>query len=137
MITLEAKLADLESWMGSVTVEVGSDVFQNLDDCVKFVSNHIPGQTYGFFYDMVSLLQRAWGQNHITVSKHWDELYARKKAGFSSLNKAVISASMTTVLPSCLGQETGKRLETIVPLSAIATGQQGRKHKVSQCILKI
>jgi hypothetical protein len=141
---LEAKLADVESRLGAVTVECGGFTFRNPEDCVEFVSRHVPGQTYAFFYDMVSLLQRAWGDTHVGVQKHWEDLYSRKKAGFSNLNEAVITASMTTVLPTCLGEDPGRKADPNAALSAVPThgywtssgGQSGRKPDINRSLQK-
>lgn len=115
MRELEAKFEDLEGRLGNTVVKNSTKRFPNLDNYVEFVTNHVQGNMYAFFYDMVSLLQQGWCQIHVSVSKHWANLYAC----FLHLNKAVILAAMTTVLPSYLEEETGKKLEAAVPLTAL------------------
>lgn len=107
--------------MDNVTVTMGGFTFKSVDDCEAFVIGHVPGNTYAYFYDVVSLLQRGWGHNHIGVMDVWESSHAMKKAGFSSPGEAVILASMDTVLPTCLGELTGKNSECHLPLPALAT----------------
>jgi hypothetical protein len=118
---IEAKLRDLEAQMDNVTVSMGGFTFKSLDDCEAFVVGHVPGNTYAYFYDVVSLLQRGWGHNHVGVMDVWETSHAIKKAGFTSRGEAVILASLDTVLPSCLGELTGKNSECHLPLPALAT----------------
>ncbi len=44
-----------------------------------------------------------------------------KKAGFTCKGEAVIFTSMNTILPTCLGEPTGKTVESTHPLPAIPT----------------
>lgn len=118
---IEAKLRDLEAQMDNVTVSMGGFTFKSVDDCEAFVIGHVPGNTYAYFYDVVSLLQRGWGHNHVAVMDVWEKTHAIKKAGFTSRGEAVILASMATVLPSCLGELTGKMSECHLPLPALAS----------------
>jgi hypothetical protein len=105
----------------------------------------VPGNTFAFFYDLVSLLQHGWGHNHIGVQEVWDNSYAIKKAGFSSQGEAVILASMDTVLPTCLGELTGKNSECQLPLPALATNeswtlkgfQMGRQKDIQDGLLRV
>jgi hypothetical protein len=88
---------------------------------------------------MISLLQRGWGENHVSVSDVWDKTYHMKKAGFTCKGKAVIFASMNTILPTCLGELTGKTAESTHPLPAIPThghwtsqgGMMGRRRDIN------
>lgn len=118
---LEAKIRDLEAQMDNVTVSMGGFTFKSVDDCEAFVVGHVPGNTYAYFYDVVSLLQRGWGHNHVAVMDVWEKTHAIKKAGFTSRGEAVILASMATVLPSCLGELTGKNSECHLPLPALSS----------------
>jgi hypothetical protein len=143
LTTLEAKVRDLESQMDNVSVSMGGNTFKSVNDCESFILQHIPGNTYAHFYDVVSLLQRAWGHNHVGVREAWDKTYALKKAGFSSQGEAVILASMDTVLPSCLGELKGNNSECQLPLPALATHenwtskgyQMGRRRDIQDGII--
>jgi hypothetical protein len=65
-----------------------------------------------------------------------------KKAGFTCKGEAVIYASMNTILPTCLGELTGKNTESTNPMPALPThghwtskgGQLGRRRDISNCI---
>jgi hypothetical protein len=118
---IEAKLRDLEAQMDNITVTMGGLTFKSVDDCEAFVIRHIPGNMYAYFYDVVSLLQRGWGHNHIGVMDAWESNHAMKKAGFLLRGEAVILSSMDTVLPTRLGELTGKKSECHLPLSTFAT----------------
>jgi hypothetical protein len=111
----------MDAQLGNVTVSCGGQSFRSIEDCETFIVQHVPGNTYAYFYDMVSLLQRGWGENHISVSSVWDTTYHMKKAGFTCKGEAVIFASMNTILPTCLGELTGKTVESTHPLPAIPT----------------
>jgi hypothetical protein len=145
LTALEVKLADLESQMDNVTVTVGGFTFRSVNDCETFVLQHVPGNTYAHFYDIVSLLQRAWGHNHVGVRTVWENTYALKKAGFSSKGEAVILASMDTVLPTCLGELTGKNSENTYPLPGVPTYeswtsrgfQLGRRKDIQEAINRV
>jgi hypothetical protein len=86
-----------------------------------FIVQHMPGNTYAYFYDMVSLLQLGGGENHVSVLSVWDMTYHMKKAGFTCKGKAIIFASMNTILPTCLGELTRKTVESTLPLPTIPT----------------
>jgi hypothetical protein len=128
--------------MGNVTIAMRGYTFKCLEDCETFVLQYVPGNTYAHFYDMVSLLQRAWGESHVSVAEAWDKLYNMKRAGFSCKGEAVISASMSTLLPTCLGELTGKTSESTHPLPALPTqphwtsqgGQMGRRRDINNCL---
>jgi hypothetical protein len=143
--TIEAKLLDLEAQMDNITVSMGGFQFKSVDDCEAFILKHVPGNTFAYFYDIVSLLQRAWGHNHIGVREVWENSYALKKAGFKSQGEAVILASMDTVLPTCLGELTGKNSECHLPLPALATHeswtskgfQMGRRKDIQDGLLRV
>jgi hypothetical protein len=106
---------------------------------------YVPGNTYAHFYDIISLLQQAWGETHVSVADMWSKLYNMKKAGFTCKGKAVISASMSTILPLCLGERMGKVLENTTPLPGIPTyghwisqgAQMGRHQDINQCLNNI
>jgi hypothetical protein len=145
LATVEAKIRDLEAQLDNMTVSMGGFSFKSVDDCEAFVIKHVPGNTFAFFYDLVSLLQRGWGHNHIGVREVWENSYAIKKAGFSSQGEAVILASMDTVLPTCLGELTGKNSECQLPLPALATHeswtskgfQMGRRKDIQDGLLRV
>jgi hypothetical protein len=143
--TLSAKIKELEAQLGNVTVNCGGQTFRSIEDCEAFIIQHVPGNTYAYFYDMVSLLQRGWGENHISVSAVWDTTYHMKKAGFTCKGEAVIFASMNTILPTCLGELTGKTVESTQPLPAIPThghwtskgGMMGRRGDINHGLLNV
>jgi hypothetical protein len=118
---LAAKIKEMEAQLGNVTVHCGGQTFRSIEDCETFVIEHVPGNTYAYFYDMISLLQRGWGEKHVAVSDVWDKTYNMKRAGFTCKGEAVIFASMNTILPTCLGELTGKTSESTQPLPAIPT----------------
>jgi hypothetical protein len=109
------------------------------------VLEHIPGNSYAHFYDIVSLLQRSWGHIHVGVRETWEKKNALTKAGFTSQGEAVILASMDTVLPSCLGELTGKNSECHLPLPALGSHeswtskgfQMGRQKDISDGITRV
>jgi hypothetical protein len=68
MNTVAAKVKELDAQLGNVTVLCRGQSFCSIDDCEAFVVQHMPGNTYACFYDMVLLLQRGWGKNHVLVS---------------------------------------------------------------------
>jgi hypothetical protein len=131
--------------MDNVSVLMGGHTFKSVDDCEGFILQHVPGNSYAHFYDIVSLLQRAWGHNHVGVREAWDKTYALKKAGFSSQGEAVILASMDTVLPSCLGELKGSNSECQLSLPALATHenwtskgyQMGRRRDIQDGISRV
>jgi hypothetical protein len=66
-----------------------------------------------------------------------------KKAGFSCCREAVISASMGTVIPTCLGEIMGKNWESTHLLRSLPThykhwvsqgGQLGRRKDITTCL---
>jgi hypothetical protein len=124
---------------------MGGFTFKSVNDCEAFILKNVPGNTYAHFYDVGSLLQRAWGHNHVSVQEVWEKTYALKKAGFSSRGEAVILASMDTVLPSCLGELTGRTSECTIPLPALASHeswtskgfQMGRRKDISDGITRV
>jgi hypothetical protein len=126
-------------------VSCGSFSFRSVEECDAFILEYVPGNTYAHFYDMVSLLQRAWGETHISVSDVWEKLYNMKRAGFTCKGEAVISASMNTILPTCLGELTGKNSESTSPLPGLPThvhwtskgGQLGRRRDISHCLANV
>jgi hypothetical protein len=140
--TLVAKVKDLDAQLGNLTVVCGGQTFRSMEDCEAFIVTYVPGNTYAYFYDMVSLLQRCWGENHVSVSKVWDSLYHMKKAGFTCKAEAVIYASMSTILPTCLGKLTGKPSESTHPMPGLPThghwtskgGMMGRRRDIAHCI---
>jgi hypothetical protein len=144
-LSLEAKVRDLEAQMDNVTVSMGGHTFKSVNDCETFILQHIPGNSYAHFYDVVSLLQRGWGHNHVGIREVWEKTYALKKAGFSSQGEAVILASMDTVLPSCLGELKGNNAECQLPLPALATHenwaskgyQMGRRKDIQDGITRV
>lgn len=71
-LSLEAKVRDLEAQMDNVTVSMGGHTFKSVNDCETFILQHIPGNSYAHFYDVVSLLQRGWGHNHVGIREVWD-----------------------------------------------------------------
>jgi hypothetical protein len=139
---LEAKVKDLDAQLGNVTVTAGSFTFSSVEDCEAFVLKHVPGNTYAYFYDMLSLLQRGWGETHVSVSVVWETMYNMKKAGFTCKGEAVIFASMNTIIPTCLGELTGKTAESTNALPSVPTyghwtskgGQMGRRHDISKSL---
>jgi hypothetical protein len=139
---LEAKVKDLDAQLGNVTVTCGNFTFSSVDDCEAFVLEHVPGNTYAYFYDMMSLLQRGWGETHVSVSAVWDSMYSLKKAGFTCKGEAVIYASMSTILPTCLGELTGKTAESTNAFPSVPSyghwtskgGQMGRRHDISKSL---
>ena len=143
--TVVAKVKELDAQLGNVTVSCGGQSFRSIDDCEAFIVQHVPGNTYAYFYDMVSLLQRGWGENHISVSAVWDTTYHMKKAGFTCKGEAVIFASMNTILPTCLGELTGKTVESTHPLPAIPThghwtskgGMLGRRRDINHGLTNV
>jgi hypothetical protein len=145
LASIEAKIRDLEAQMDNITVSMGGFQFKSVDDCETFILKHVPGNTFAYFYDLVSLLQRGWGQNHIGVREVWEKTYALKKAGFSSQGEAVILASMDTVLPTCLGELTGKNSECQLPLPALASHeswtskgfQMGRRKDIQDGLFRV
>jgi hypothetical protein len=84
---LEATLADLEAQMDNITIAMGGHSFKLVDDCEAFILHHVPGNTFAYFYNIVSLLHRAWGNNHIGVCGIWENNYELKKAGFTPRGK--------------------------------------------------
>jgi hypothetical protein len=68
-----------------------------------------------------------------------------KRAGFTCKGEAVISASMNTILPTCLGELTGKNSESTSPLPGLPThvhwtskgGQLGRRCDISHCLANV
>jgi hypothetical protein len=145
LATLEARVMDLEAQLDNVTVSMGGITFKSVNDCESFILENVPGNTYAHFYDLVSLLQRAWGANHVGVREVWEKTYALRKAGFTSQGEAVILASMNTVLPSCLGELTGRISECHLPLPALATHecwtskgyQMGRRKDIQDGIIRV
>lgn len=139
---MDAKLKELDAQMGNVTISMRGYTFRSIEDCEVFIVEYVPGNTYAHFYDMISLLQRAWGETHVSVADVWSKLYNMKKAGFTCKGEAVISASMSTILPTCLGELTGKVSESTTPLPGIPTyghwtsqgGQMGRRRDINQCL---
>jgi uncharacterized coiled-coil protein SlyX len=142
---LESKVKELDAQMGNVTIAMRGYTFKCMEDCETFAIQYVPGNTYAHFYDMVSLLQRAWGENHVSVAEAWDKLYNMKRAGFTCKGEAVISASMSTLLPTCLGELTGKTSESTHPLPALPTqghwtshgGQMGRRRDINNCLTNV
>jgi hypothetical protein len=142
---LAAKIKEMEAQLGNVTVHCGGQTFRSIEDCETFVIEHVPRNTYAYFYDMISLLQRGWGEKHVAVSEVWDKLYNMKRAGFTCKGEAVISASMNTVLPTCLGELTGKTAESTQPLPAIPShghwtlkgGMLGRRRNINNGLTHI
>jgi hypothetical protein len=92
--------------MDNVSVSMGGFTFKSVHGCETFVLEHIPGNSYAHFDDIISLLQCSWGHIHVGVQETWEKKNALTKAGFTSQGEAVILASMDTVLPSCLGNAT-------------------------------
>jgi hypothetical protein len=139
---MDSKLKEMEAQMGNVTISMRGYTFRSLEDCEMFIVDYVPGNTYAHFYDIISLLQRAWGETHVSVAEVWSKLYNMKKAGFTCKGEAVISASMSTILPTCLGELTGKISESTTPLPGIPTyvhwtsqgGQMGRRRDINQCL---
>jgi hypothetical protein len=142
---LAAKIKEMEAQLGNVTVHCGGQTFRSIEDCETFVIEHVPGNTYAYFYDMISLLQRGWGEKHVAVSDVWDKTYNMKRAGFTCKGEAVIFASMNTILPTCLGELTGKTSESTQPLPAIPThghwtskgGMLGRRRDINNGLTHI
>jgi hypothetical protein len=145
VLVLENKVKDLDAQMGHVTIAMRGYTFKCMDDCETFALQYVPGNTYAHFYDMVSLLQRAWGENHVSVADAWNKLYNMRRAGFTCKGEAVISASMLTLLPTCLGELTGKTSESTHPLPALPTqghwtshgGQMGRRRDINNCLTNV
>jgi hypothetical protein len=143
--TLFSRVKELDAQLGNVTVICGGQSFRSVEDCETFIVTNVPGNTYAHFYDMVSLLQRSWGETHVSVSAVWEQLYSMKKAGFTCKGEAVIYASMNTILPTCLGELTGKNTESTHPMPALPThghwtskgGQLGRRRDISHCIANV
>jgi hypothetical protein len=139
---LEVRIKEMDARMGNTTIQMRGYTFRSLEDCEVFIVENVPGNTYAYFYDMISLLQRAWGSTHVSVSETWDRQYAMKKAGYTCRGEAVISASMGTVIPTCLGELTGKNSESTHPLPALPThkhwisqgGQLGRRKDILTCL---
>jgi hypothetical protein len=142
MALLEARVTDLDAQLGNVTVTCGGTTFRSIEDCQAFIVEYVPGFTYAYFYDLISLLQRSWGETHVSVSDVWEKLYNMKRAGFTCKGEAVISASMSTILPTCLGELTGKNAECTNALPALPThkhwvssgGQMGRRRDIAHCL---
>jgi uncharacterized membrane protein YgcG len=145
LLTLEAKIGDLEAQMDNVSVSMGGFTFKSVHDCESFVLEHIPGNSYAHFYDVVSLLQRSWGQVHVGLRETLEQKNALTKAGFCSEGEAVIISSMKTVLPTCLGELTGKNSECHLPLPALGSHeswtskgfQMGSRKDISDGITRI
>jgi hypothetical protein len=145
LVTVVAKVKELEAQLGNVTVSCGGQLFRSIDDCEAFIVQHVPGNTYAYFYDMVSLLQRSWGESHISVSAVWDTTYHMKKAGFTCKGEAIIFALMNTILLACLGELTGKTVESTHPLPAIPThghwtlkgGMLGHRHDINHGLTNV
>jgi hypothetical protein len=80
------------------------------------------------------------GETHVSVSVVWDTMYNMKKAGFTCKGEAVIYASMNTILPTCLGELTGKTAESTNALPSVPTyghwtskgGQMGQRHDITK-----
>jgi hypothetical protein len=104
--------------MDNVTITVGGFTYSSVNNCEAFVSQHVPGNTYAHFYDMVSLLQ---SHNHVGVQMVWETTYALNKAGFTSKGEAVIPASMDVVLPTSFGESMKKNSENTYPLPGVPT----------------
>ncbi len=68
MNTVAAKVKELHAQLGNATVSCGGQAFCSIDDYERFIVQHLPGNIYAYFYDMVSLLQRGCGKNHVLVS---------------------------------------------------------------------
>jgi hypothetical protein len=145
LVGLEAKVKDLDSQLGNTTITCSSLTFHSVDECDAFILEFVPGNTYAHFYDMVLLLQRGWGETHISVSDVWEKLYNMKRAGFTCKGEAVISASMNTILPTCLGELTGKNSKSTSPLPGLPThshwtskgGQLGWRRDIAHCLANV
>jgi hypothetical protein len=58
---------------------------------------------------------------HVGLQETLEQKNALTKAGFCSEGEAVILSSMKTVLPTCLGELTGKNSECHLPLPALGS----------------
>jgi hypothetical protein len=142
---LETKVKELDAQMRHITIAMRGYTFKCIEDCESFVLQYVPGNMYAHFYDLISLLQRAWGENHVSIADAWDKLYNMKRAGFTCKGEAVILASMSTLLPTCLGELTGKTSESTHPLPALPTqghwashgGQMGRRRDINNCLTNV
>jgi hypothetical protein len=141
---LEAKVKELDSQVRNTTVTCGSFTFRSVEECETFILEYVPGNTYAHFYDMVSLLQRA-GETPISVSDVWEKLYNMKRAGFTCKGEAIIYVSMTTILPTCLGELTGKLSKSTCSLPGLHThghwtskgSQLGRRRDIAHCLANV
>jgi hypothetical protein len=103
---LVERLKDLESNVeGSETVRKGGFTFSGVEDCEKFLRNHVePGSFMA--YDMVSLVHRSGAGSHSTIAENLNREHQVGKGGFKSMHSAYIYTSMKQPLPEVLDGET-------------------------------
>lgn len=119
---LKDKVALLEARISSVAVPIAGHTFLSLKDTIPWVILNLPGQRYGLFLDVVSLLERVSSPFLSFQDSVTDYFYAAR-GGFHETAEAKVAASFKLEVPTIFGGLRDGQ-ESSFPLPSMATFKQ-------------
>jgi hypothetical protein len=85
-------------------VKIGNNVFQSFEDVQVWVKAELPTRRYGLFVDAVSILDFFSFLGHIDAESQVSTLHNANKAGFTSIYKSRVAASVQNIFPKVFGK---------------------------------
>ena len=83
---------DMEARLNSKFVESGGTIFQSLEEARELCVRHIPGNHFGYFYDIISMITSMCGVSAVPKDL-WEEDHHTKRGGYKSTLEANMAAS--------------------------------------------
>ena len=116
--------------MGNIPVLVGNLVFSSLVDVVP-IAMQVPGQRYGFFLDVVSLLDLVTDA-FTDYAVDMQTMHQAQKAGFKSSQAGKVGTSFKTILPGVLAKTDNYDISS--PLPAVKHYAAFQNHSAGGCV---
>ena len=122
---LSQTVTDLSNRLDGDAVRIGSHLFTSVDDCREFIVEHVDGNRFDLFYDMVSLLQRL-GEDTMSLSASLQEDTGLLRSGYRTKSSGVIVSSFKSPFPKVLGSSgsDGSGLQRDHPVPALPSFQK-------------
>ena len=141
--TMQEQIALLEKRVVGKGVSLGTLTLQSFEDCMTWVTTHIPPDRWGLFVDGVSLFEFMDVQ-HTEVHDALQAIHNSKKSGFASLFESRVAVSMSNLLPTLFGKTSADGMDTSEFLPALPNpdkwdlnGVTGLKHNLKRGMVNV
>ena len=141
--TMQEQLKLLEKRVVGKGVSIGTLTLQSFEDCMAWVTQHIPPDRWGLFVDGVSLFEFMDVQ-HTEVHDALQAIHNSKRSGFASLFESRVAVSMSNLLPTLFGKSSADGLDTSEFLPALQNpdkwdlnGVTGLKHNLERGMVNV